>query len=141
MLKFKNLSQIVIFLSVENKSFEMINKLRKENMKKLEKNNDVFLDSWTLVYDDCQSWSWYDLQWTYDTFLCRKRFEHKLGERRGEMFVRGLKKYTWQAGEMQSYVMILMIAHWMSIAGNAGGKGGISSFEHFLFTLNKTRGS
>jgi len=29
----------------------------------------------------------------------------------------------------------------MSIAGNAGGKGGASSFEHFLFTLNKTRGS
>jgi len=35
----------VIFLSVENKSLEMINKLRKENVKELKKNNDVSLDS------------------------------------------------------------------------------------------------
>jgi len=45
MLKLNNLSQIVIFLSVENKSLKMINKLRKENVKELKKNNDVSLDS------------------------------------------------------------------------------------------------
>lgn len=51
----------------------------------------------------------------------------KLGEEGGKHS--WLKKVYLASWRVQSYVMILMIAHWMSIAGNAGGKREASSFS------------